>query len=307
MASEVEDARRPPGAPLVANGAADVRRRRDQAKAILSKQAVKIATKAEQHDSFIFKVTHLLGVLDLGDFAISWVPDHRMCHMCTAYSISYSFRSAGFTTATRNGLTISGLLLLCQHLSPCNELPLCFRRMKRLVSGTWFLTSALQEGLADLDLGLELVLPLLVRPMPVHLTNLLVSYTSLAWDWYIYYTIRLSESTNISCLAPHARRKEIEQHNPTELDTTKCARMKKVHWVPPPSTLPKERNPGVRKLKPDVRLDFAGYWCQPLFLLSVLCVVFLYSAQVVISISLGVMIMGLGNRCVPMLVRLGPR
>jgi hypothetical protein len=29
---------------------------RDQAKAILSKQAVKIATKAEQHDSFIFKV-----------------------------------------------------------------------------------------------------------------------------------------------------------------------------------------------------------------------------------------------------------
>ena len=29
---------------------------RDQAKAILSKQAVKIATKAEQHERFIFKV-----------------------------------------------------------------------------------------------------------------------------------------------------------------------------------------------------------------------------------------------------------
>jgi hypothetical protein len=33
---------------------------RDQAKAILSKQAVKIATKAEEHERFIFKVISLL-------------------------------------------------------------------------------------------------------------------------------------------------------------------------------------------------------------------------------------------------------
>ncbi|TVU34279.1 hypothetical protein EJB05_16110 [Eragrostis curvula] len=57
MASEVEDdaAAAAAGAPLVANGAADVRRRREKAKALLSKQAVKIATKAEQHERFIFK------------------------------------------------------------------------------------------------------------------------------------------------------------------------------------------------------------------------------------------------------------
>ncbi|GJM94075.1 hypothetical protein PR202_ga10689 [Eleusine coracana subsp. coracana] len=76
MASEVEDeAAAAEGAPLVGNGAADVRRRRDQAKAILSKQAVKIATKAEEHERFIFKVTHLLGVLGFGGFATSWVQD----------------------------------------------------------------------------------------------------------------------------------------------------------------------------------------------------------------------------------------
>ncbi|CAL4949039.1 unnamed protein product [Urochloa decumbens] len=68
MASEVEDEAAGAGSPLVANGAADVRRRRDQAKAILSKQAVKIATKAEEHERFIFKVTHLLGVLGFGGF-----------------------------------------------------------------------------------------------------------------------------------------------------------------------------------------------------------------------------------------------
>ncbi|RLN25213.1 hypothetical protein C2845_PM07G13710 [Panicum miliaceum] len=67
MASEVED-EAGAGSPLVANGAADVRRRRDQAKALLSKQAVKIATKAEEHERFIFKVTHLLGVLGFGGF-----------------------------------------------------------------------------------------------------------------------------------------------------------------------------------------------------------------------------------------------
>ncbi|KAM3349708.1 hypothetical protein ACQJBY_022541 [Aegilops geniculata] len=55
-------------AAMLANGAADVRRRRDQAKAMLSKQAVKIATKAEEHERFIFKVTHLMGVLGFGTF-----------------------------------------------------------------------------------------------------------------------------------------------------------------------------------------------------------------------------------------------
>jgi hypothetical protein len=35
---------------------------------MLSKQAVKIATKAEEHERFIFKVTHLLGVLGFGGF-----------------------------------------------------------------------------------------------------------------------------------------------------------------------------------------------------------------------------------------------
>jgi hypothetical protein len=59
MASEVDD-EAGAGSPLVANGAADVRRRRDQAKAMLSKQAVKIATKAEEHERFIFKVISLL-------------------------------------------------------------------------------------------------------------------------------------------------------------------------------------------------------------------------------------------------------
>lgn len=65
MASEVEDEA---AAASVANGAADIRRRRDQAKEILSKHAVKIATKAEEHERFIFKVTHLLGVLGFGTF-----------------------------------------------------------------------------------------------------------------------------------------------------------------------------------------------------------------------------------------------
>uniref|UniRef100_A0A0E0FNN4 Glycerophosphocholine acyltransferase 1 n=1 Tax=Oryza nivara TaxID=4536 RepID=A0A0E0FNN4_ORYNI len=67
MASEVED----DAAAVLTNGgagAAEVRRRRDQAKEILSKQAVKIATKAEEHERFIFKVTHLLGVLGFGTF-----------------------------------------------------------------------------------------------------------------------------------------------------------------------------------------------------------------------------------------------
>jgi hypothetical protein len=38
---------------------------RDQAKAILSKQAVKIATKAEEHERFIFKVISLLPSIPL--------------------------------------------------------------------------------------------------------------------------------------------------------------------------------------------------------------------------------------------------
>ncbi|CAM0881517.1 unnamed protein product [Alopecurus aequalis] len=57
-----------PAAAALANGAAEVRRKRDQAKEILSKQAVKIATKAEEHERFIFKVTHLMGVLGFGTF-----------------------------------------------------------------------------------------------------------------------------------------------------------------------------------------------------------------------------------------------
>ncbi|XP_041998847.1 glycerophosphocholine acyltransferase 1-like isoform X2 [Salvia splendens] len=39
-----------------------------QTKEILSKQAVKIAKQAEEHESFINKVTHLLGVLGFGGF-----------------------------------------------------------------------------------------------------------------------------------------------------------------------------------------------------------------------------------------------
>ncbi|KAJ3671131.1 hypothetical protein LUZ60_008557 [Juncus effusus] len=44
------------------------RSKREQAKEILSKQANKIATKAEEHERIIFKVTHLLGVLGFGAF-----------------------------------------------------------------------------------------------------------------------------------------------------------------------------------------------------------------------------------------------
>ncbi|KDP33879.1 hypothetical protein JCGZ_07450 [Jatropha curcas] len=40
----------------------------NQTKEILSKQAVKIAKQAEEHESFISKVTHLLGVLGFGGF-----------------------------------------------------------------------------------------------------------------------------------------------------------------------------------------------------------------------------------------------
>ncbi|KAF2287182.1 hypothetical protein GH714_038630 [Hevea brasiliensis] len=40
----------------------------NQTKEILSKQAVKIAKQAEEHESFLSKVTHLLGVLGFGGF-----------------------------------------------------------------------------------------------------------------------------------------------------------------------------------------------------------------------------------------------
>ncbi|XP_072950427.1 glycerophosphocholine acyltransferase 1 [Typha angustifolia] len=40
----------------------------DQTKKILSEQAVKIATKAEEHERILLKVTHLLGVLGFGAF-----------------------------------------------------------------------------------------------------------------------------------------------------------------------------------------------------------------------------------------------
>ncbi|KAJ8750654.1 hypothetical protein K2173_015835 [Erythroxylum novogranatense] len=40
----------------------------NQTKEILSKQAVKIAKRAERHESFLSKVTHLLGVLGFGGF-----------------------------------------------------------------------------------------------------------------------------------------------------------------------------------------------------------------------------------------------
>ncbi|KAJ4749815.1 membrane protein [Rhynchospora pubera] len=42
--------------------------KRVQAKEILSKQASKIASKAEKHERILFKVTHLLGVLGFGAF-----------------------------------------------------------------------------------------------------------------------------------------------------------------------------------------------------------------------------------------------
>ncbi|KAK7354620.1 hypothetical protein VNO80_20085 [Phaseolus coccineus] len=41
---------------------------RDRSKEVLSKQAVKIVKRAEEHESFINKVTHLLGVLGFGGF-----------------------------------------------------------------------------------------------------------------------------------------------------------------------------------------------------------------------------------------------
>lgn len=44
------------------------RRFRDRSKEVLSKQAVKIAKRAEEHESFINKVTHLLSVLGFGGF-----------------------------------------------------------------------------------------------------------------------------------------------------------------------------------------------------------------------------------------------
>nr|XP_027185970.1 uncharacterized membrane protein C776.05 isoform X3 [Cicer arietinum] len=47
---------------------AQKRRLRDRSKEVLSKQAVKIAKRAEEHESFINKVTHLLGVLGFGWF-----------------------------------------------------------------------------------------------------------------------------------------------------------------------------------------------------------------------------------------------
>jgi len=49
---------------------------RDQAKAMLSKQAVKIATKAEEHERFIFKVISFL----LPPLAISFLP--LLCELC---------------------------------------------------------------------------------------------------------------------------------------------------------------------------------------------------------------------------------
>ncbi|CAL5184738.1 unnamed protein product [Lathyrus oleraceus] len=48
--------------------AAARKRLRDRSKEVLSKQAVKIAKRAEEHESFINKVTHLLNVLGFGGF-----------------------------------------------------------------------------------------------------------------------------------------------------------------------------------------------------------------------------------------------
>uniref|UniRef100_K3XI63 Glycerophosphocholine acyltransferase 1 n=2 Tax=Setaria italica TaxID=4555 RepID=K3XI63_SETIT len=112
MASEVEDEAAAAGSPLVANGTADVRRRRDQAKEMLSKQAVKIATKAEEHERFIFKsagnsgercVMHLFDeyerilemVLFIGAFGrngiqILWL--HRLC----AFIVTHLLGVLGF-------------------------------------------------------------------------------------------------------------------------------------------------------------------------------------------------------------------
>ncbi|MED6133039.1 glycerophosphocholine acyltransferase [Stylosanthes scabra] len=44
------------------------RRFRERSKEVLSKQAVLIAKRAEEHESFLSKVTHLLGVLSFGGF-----------------------------------------------------------------------------------------------------------------------------------------------------------------------------------------------------------------------------------------------
>ncbi|OIV97372.1 hypothetical protein TanjilG_07124 [Lupinus angustifolius] len=44
------------------------RRFRDRSKEVLSKQAIKIAKQAEEHEQFINKVTHLIGVLGFGAF-----------------------------------------------------------------------------------------------------------------------------------------------------------------------------------------------------------------------------------------------
>ncbi|XP_060215632.1 glycerophosphocholine acyltransferase 1-like [Lycium barbarum] len=41
---------------------------KEKTKQMLSKQAVKIAQRAEEHERFIHKVTHLLGVLGFGAF-----------------------------------------------------------------------------------------------------------------------------------------------------------------------------------------------------------------------------------------------
>ncbi|OAY69761.1 putative membrane protein [Ananas comosus] len=52
---------------------------------ILSKHAVKIANKAEEHERFLFKVTHLLGVLGFGAFCFILVLGPKMFRMWIYY------------------------------------------------------------------------------------------------------------------------------------------------------------------------------------------------------------------------------
>ncbi|XXG42456.1 hypothetical protein AAC387_Pa01g2734 [Persea americana] len=58
-----------------------------QTKAIISKQAVKIAKRAEEHERFINKVTHLLGVLGFGGFCflLGARPQDIPCVYCLFY------------------------------------------------------------------------------------------------------------------------------------------------------------------------------------------------------------------------------
>ncbi|XP_049404567.1 glycerophosphocholine acyltransferase 1-like [Solanum stenotomum] len=102
---------------------------KERTKQMLSKQAVKIAQRAEEHEPFINKVTHLLGVLGFGAFCfilgasqyllysfLSYIyptnfisnirQGHRIFDMFIVSSILLLFLFDGSTTDSRNGITI---------------------------------------------------------------------------------------------------------------------------------------------------------------------------------------------------------